>query len=188
MEEWRDIKGYEGLYQVSSEGRVRSLDREISDYRCSRTRLGIILRPCLAKGYFIVVLSKEGTHTCKLVHRLVYEAFNGEIPEGMQVNHIDEDKTNNRLDNLNLMTPKENINWGTRNERVSIKTRNGFNNRIKPKQVYGYDKDGNLVVSFPSAAEAGRNGYDSGDVSACARGKYKQHKGIIWKYEKMGDC
>ena len=181
MENWKPIKGYEGLYEVSDEGRVRSLDREIT-YSNGRMHIykGKIMQLRIKKdGYVTIRLSKEGLDKQKLVHRLVYEAFNGTIPEGMQVNHIDEDKTNNRLDNLNLMTCKENNNFGTRNERISQAKTNGKSS----KAVYGYNPiTGELVISFPSTREAERNGFNHTNIGRCAIGKYKQHKGLKWSY------
>jgi hypothetical protein len=71
-------------------------------------------------GYEQVLLfCTDGIQRTYLVHRVIWFYFNGDIPEGIQVNHIDEDKTNNTLSNLNLMSQKENLNWGTRNERIS---------------------------------------------------------------------
>jgi hypothetical protein len=128
MEKWRDIEGYEGLYQVSNFGRVRSLDRVV--FQKNRwgqlwkvTYKGTILKQYKQPYYLEVDLCKDGVKKHHLVHRIEYEAFNGKIPEGMQVNHINEIKTDNRLENLNLMTPSENINWGTRNERDADKKR-----------------------------------------------------------------
>ena len=189
METWKDIKGYEGIYQVSDEGRVRSLDREVGSHHNSAKKIkGKIKKTTVNnRGYLQVSLSKDGKISTKKIHRLVWLAFNGEIPQGLQVNHIDEDKTNNRLDNLNLMTPKENSNWGTRTERISAKTRGVYNNPKVSHPVFGYDKDCNLVVSFPSIKEASRNGFNHGTVSACANGYkgYKTHKGLKWSYNKL---
>ena len=181
---WQDIEGYEGIYQVSNLGQARSLDRIDS---LGRLWKGKILKPVnRTDGYQHVHLAKDGVKKTFLVHRLVYEAFNGKIPEGMQVNHINENKSDNRLSNLNLMTAKENTNYGTGHER-SAKTQ--LNDQRKSKPVVGYDSEGNVVVEFPSTNEAGRNGYDHSAVSACCRGEkhYHRHKGLIWRY-KNGDC
>ena len=133
------------------------------------------LKPITEKnGYQRVWLSNnEGKIKMYLIHRVVYEAVSGEeIPDGMQVNHINEDKTDNRFSNLNLMTPKDNTNWGSARERM-IKAQN--------KQV-GAFKDGKLVMTFQSVNEAGRNGFHSSAVSDCCNGKRKTHKGYTWKY------
>lgn len=167
---WMDIEGYEG-YQVSNLGRARSLDRIDS---LGRLWKGKIRKPFSDKdGYQLVQLCKDGKRKAFLVHRLIYEAFCGKIPSGMQVNHINECKTDNRLCNLNLMTPKENTNWGTRTERSA---------KAQSKPVIGIDENGDIIVTFPSAREAGRNGYDQSHISACCRGKKPSHKGLIWRY------
>lgn len=107
---WKPVVGYEGLYEVSSEGRVRSLNYK------KQNRIQVLVQN-YSRKYPYLLLCKDGKIKTHLVHRLVWEAFNGPIPDGMQVNHINEVKTDNRLENLNLMTPKENINWGTGIER-----------------------------------------------------------------------
>ena len=135
MEEWKDIKGYEGLYQVSNEGNVKSVDRIVvanSRWGSAREMLfkgRMIKQSSTSSGYLKVQLSKNGVVSNKDVHRIVYEAFNGTIPDGMQVNHKDECKTNNKLENLELLTPKENSNYGTGIERMkqSKKKRLGKN-------------------------------------------------------------
>lgn len=78
-----------------------------------------VLKPAINKGYLQVELRKDGKRKGFLVHRLVVTSFIGPIPKGMEVNHINEDKRDNRLENLELVTHKENINFGTRNERVA---------------------------------------------------------------------
>lgn len=105
-------------------------------------------------------------------HRFIYEAVYGPIPEGLQVNHIDENKNNNSIFNLNLMTPKENSNYGTHNERVA---------KSKSKPV-GAFLNGELKITFPSATEAGRNGFHQGAVWSCCRGERQFHRGYEWRY------
>lgn len=104
---WKDIKNYEDEYEVSNLGRVRN----------KKTK-NILKIELTYNGYERVCLWKNGGKKKYRVHRLVYEAFIGEIPEGMQINHINEIKTDNRIENLNLMTPKENVNWGTAIQRT----------------------------------------------------------------------
>ena len=151
-----------------------------------KTVKGKILKPVIDKdGYQRVHLSKNGKKKKFGVHRLVYAAFCGEIPNGLVVNHINECKTDNRLSNLNLMTPKENNNWGTRNDRIAKAAKN---DPKRSKPVIGYDEQGNAVAIFSSTAEAGRNGYDPKNISACCRGKRNLHRGLRWKYKDDGDC
>lgn len=178
MEEiWKGIKNYEELYQVSNLGNVRSLGNKTH----TTTHL---LKLRNKRGYFEVALCKNGKYKYYLVHRLVYEAFNGEIPEGMQVNHINENKTDNRLENLNLMTPKQNSNWGTRNKRNSIK-RKGVQNTKCSKPIVQFDLHGNFIQEWPSAAEAQRQlGFSSGNICACLKGRQRTFKNYIWKYKE----
>ena len=138
------------------------------------------LKPTTNKdGYQIVALSdNERKKKWYSVHRIVYEAVTGEqIPEGMQCNHINECKSDNRFCNINLMTPKQNINWGSCIERRAKAQING--NRSK---AVGAFKDGELVMTFQSLGEAQRQGFDKGGVWSCCNGKIKTHKGYTWKY------
>ena len=135
-------------------------------------------------GYQIVCLvNNEGKRKMYLVHRVVYEAVTGEpIPSNLECNHIDEDKTNCSFSNLNLLTHKENCNFGTRNSRAGKANSKANTNNTKRSKAVGAFKDGNLVMSFPSINEAQRQGFNSGNVWACCRGKLKSHKGFEWRY------
>ena len=116
-EEWRDIKGYEGKYQVSSLGRVKSLGN-------NKSKKEKILKPGKNKlDYLYVILCKNGESKGFLVHRLVAEAFVNNPNEYKCVNHKDENKTNNCVDNLEWCTHKYNNTYGTRLERVSEKVK-----------------------------------------------------------------
>lgn len=134
MEEeiWKDIKGYEGLYQVSNLGRVKRIGDSVTIGMYGQTIVrhrNQIIKPFKGKrqnDYWRVTLCKDGIPKRFTIHHLVYMTFVGNIPDGMQVNHIDEDKDNNSVDNLNLMTAKENCNWGTRIERILITKREKY--------------------------------------------------------------
>lgn len=106
IERWLPIAGYEGMYEVSSHGRVRSLDREDS---AGRPRRGRVLRPALSSGYPYVHLHKESQGSAIRIHALVANAFLGERPEGYTVNHIDGVKTNNCVENLEYMSCLDNV-------------------------------------------------------------------------------
>lgn len=106
-EVWKDVQGYEGLYKVSSHGRI---------WNSKRNRMRTLANN---KGYKMVALSKNGFKISHAVHRLVAIAFVENPENKREVNHIDEDKTNNFYLNLDWVTPKENSNWGTRNKRIS---------------------------------------------------------------------
>lgn len=114
---WKDILGYEGLYQVSTLGRVKSLNYN----RSGKER---IMKPVLyGNGYYIVKLCKNGKQKRFSVHRLVAEAFLYKIPKGLVVNHLNQEKTDNRLENLEIVTQKENVNHGTCRARMSAAKR-----------------------------------------------------------------
>lgn len=167
-EEWRDIKGYEGLYQVSNTGKVRSLN-----YR--KTGREKLLKPQTDKnGYLFVGIRKNGKRKFKKIHRLVAEAFLDNPNNLPEVNHKDENPSNNCVFNIEYCDHKYNINYGTRNIRSKIS---------QSKTVVAY-KNGVEVLRFSSTAEAQRNGYNSGNISCCCRGIYKQYKGFKWQYKK----
>lgn len=142
---WKDIPGYEGLYQVSDYGRVRSLNYLGHEGKVK------VLRIVIANGYYYLTLYKDGKKKGFRVHRLVVTAFIGPIPRGMVVNHINENKLDNRLSNLEICTQKYNNNWGTRNERLSKKLI-GNTSASKKLQLIKHDTDTKL--SFNSAIEA----------------------------------
>lgn len=178
IEEWRDIKGYEGLYQVSDWGRVKALKRNaVGKGRNQYDDEHILkLHKCIRCGKERVqaTLYKNGVKKYPVVSRLVYEAFVGDIPEDIQVNHIDENPSNNVLSNLNLMTPKENSNWGTRNERLSKAFRNE-EKRSKPVDQIDLTT-GEIIATYPSAKEAARQlGFAQANISRCCNG------GFNWK-------
>ena len=160
-EVWRDIEGFEGLYQVSDQGRVKS-------FKWNKERF---LKPSMDKdGYLLVTLCAGGKPKTLKVHRLVCEAFHENPDNKPQVNHINEDKVDNRACNLEWCTCKQNVNHGSRNERVS-------------KPVGQYSLDGKLIKLWPSTMEAERQaGFNHGNISQVANGKYKQAYGCIWKY------
>lgn len=171
---WRDIPNYEGLYQASNLGRVKSLGRPY------RRKEKILKLSISHRGYYIVALSKNSIVKTYRVHILVYETFNGLIPENMQVNHINEIKADNRLSNLNLMTCKENINWGTGIERSTKKRINGKCS----KPVLQFDLQDNFIKEYPSAMQVERElGFANSNIIKCCKGKYKTANGFKWKYK-----
>lgn len=176
---WKDIKDYEGYYQISNMGRVKSLKRIIphrinGEYHIPEK---ILKHNIVAFGYHQVSLRKMNKRKLKYVHVLVMETFVGDKPEGYEVNHIDEDKSNNRLDNLEYLTRKENNNYGTRIERHKKKAINGK----RSKKVKGTCIKTGKTIIFPSIAEAQRQGYGT-SISEVCNGKRKSCNGYTWNF------
>lgn len=181
---WMPILGYEEFYWVSNLGRIRSLPRTIRDKKGRIYNLkGRIIKPHIdkrpGKGYYRVQLWKNQNYKEYQVSRLVWAAFNGPIPEGMQINHNDEDKTNNVLQNLSLMTSSENNRWGTRIQRATKKTM---------KKLCQYDLNGNFIKTWEGAVVFKNEMEKKGvmicvsAISRCLHGKGKTAYGYIWKY------
>lgn len=170
MEEiWKDIEGYEDLYQVSNMGRVRSLRRNI------------ILRQGIRNGYERVVLSTNNIPKKYSVHRLVAHAFIPNPDNLPQVNHKDENRTNNCADNLEWCTQEYNINYGTGNKKRGLSNTNGKCS----KHVLQYTKDGCFIKEWKSTMDIERNlGFDNANISKCCRGKQAYGYSYIWKYKK----
>ena len=167
-EQWKPIEGYEN-YQVSTYGRVKSLGN-------SKSRKEKLLKPGKNKGYLHVALWKNGVKERFYIHRLVYSAFVGDIPDGMDINHLDENKENNHLENLEACSHGDNIRWGTGIARRAA---------AQSKAVEALDKvTGRVVYVFPSIAEVRRQGFDRSTVSQCCRGKVKSHGGFIWRFKE----
>ena len=182
IEIWKDIPEFEG-YQISNLGRVKSLSRFKKGKNGSLVPVKErILKPRINQyGYYQVALFKNSIGKWYQMHRLVWEAFNGKIPEGLQVNHINEIKSDNRLSNLNLMTPKENCNWGSRNERRAKKQINGK----KSKPVLQFDLNDNFIKEYPSTKQVERElGFDCGHICDCCNGKLKTAYNYKWKYKE----
>ena len=121
MEIWKSIPGYEGSYMVSNYGRVRSLDR--LDSRGHKVKGRILKQNSTKYGYKQVNLSKNGAKKMLSIHRLVATAFVPNPNEYLEVNHIDENKSNNKFENLEWCDRTYNMNYGTRNERAAEKKR-----------------------------------------------------------------
>ena len=184
FELWKDIKGFEGLYQVSTWARVRSLDRYVTgNCGVKYFRKGEIKKPNINKyGYKRISLSKDGKQKKIFLHCLVAEAFIPNPDNLPCVNHKDEDKTNNYPCNLEYCTYKYNNNYGTRNERMK---KTLTNRKDRSKKVYQYDFRGNLIKIWDSTMEASRNGFNFRNISACCLGNRKTHKGFIWSYTEL---
>lgn len=186
LEEWRDVKGYEDLYQVSNLGRVKSLKDNHGNYREK------ILKPGNSgRGYLQVVLSKEGESKSFLVHRLVTQAFLDNPNNYTQVNHKDENPRNNRVNNLEWCDRKYNINYGTSTQRASEKIsqshsdyKGSKNPRARKVQCITTGK------KFDCIKEASEYYYvNKSSIKDCCKGKRKsagKHpitgEKLVWKY------
>lgn len=176
FEEWRDVVGYEGFYQVSNFGNVRSVDRYVECKGTMRMQKGKMLRPHVGRfGYKQVVLCNKKMNLRK-VHRLVAEAFIPNPNNLPQVNHKDEVKTNNNADNLEWCDCLYNLTYNELHHR-----RNNLNN--KGSKLVFQIKDGTVINTYPSINEAARNLKGScGHISNCCRGKVPSAYGYQWKY------
>ena len=182
-EVWKDIIGYEGLYQVSNFGNVRSLN-----YNGTKGNIRI-LTPLHNYGYLCVHLSKDGFTKTVRIHRLVLEAFIPNPDNLPVINHKDENKTNNFVwvnEDGSIDPEKSNLEWCTidynnkyndRSKKACQKT-----NAQKQKQVKQMTLDGQLITIWPSTREAERNGFSSDCIGRCCLGKQQTHRGYLWAY------
>ena len=181
---WKPVKGYDGKYEVSNLGRVKSLNY-------NRTKKEKILKPTLShNGYFIVTLSKNGKTKKFRVNRLVIETFipdksdfkstpdedrNNIDIDNLEVNHIDENIKNNNLNNLEWCTHKYNMNYGERNFKI-VK-------HIK-KAIYQYDLNNKFIKEYKSITQANKKTHiPISSISACCVGQRKKTNGYIFKFK-----
>lgn len=152
----------------------------------------ILLKPRKTKfGYFQVSLSKNKKQKWFQVHRLVAEAFILNPNNFPQINHKNEDKTNNSIENLEWCSAKYNCNYGTHNTKLSESMKNSQkakdqrNKLFKAmsKEVYQLSIDGQIVKKWKSLSETGKNGYNFKNISACCLGKRKTANGFKWMYK-----
>lgn len=181
-EVWKDIIGFEGLYQVSNMGRVKTLARQVG----TTFRNEKVLKQYIENGYLSVRLyveKRKGQH-CR-VSRLVAAAFceNDNPSQKKYVNHKNENHLDNRAQNLEWCTQKYNCNYGTRNKRIAEKLK---------KTVACIGQDGVTIKTFSSIYDAGiwASGKENGfsNISACLRCKSSTAYGYRWRYQKGGDA
>ena len=179
-EMWKDIKGYEGLYQVSNLGRVHSLDRFVPRKTGTVQKVhGRILKlPEDKDGYSQVSLWKRNKMKKAKAHRLVGEAFIPNPNNLPEINHKNEVKNDNRVSNLEWCTRKENINHGTRSEQVA---------KTKRKPVIGINLDTGKKTTFKSMREASKFGFHPSAIRKVCIGEQEAHKGYSWEFAKEGE-
>ena len=182
-EVFRDVLGYEGLYQVSNYGRVKSLERKNIFY-CG-LRKEYLERPTKEKilnynksnrGYLQVCLTKDGKSKTYTVHRLVAKAFLPNLKNKKQVNHIDGNKENNNIDNLEWATSSEN------NKHAFI---TGLNKPHNMRKINQYDLQGNFIKQWNSIIDFLKENnlnLKNSNITTCCKGKRKNAYGFIWKY------
>ena len=168
MEIWKEVKGYEGLYQVSNLGRIK---------RHFKNGKENILNGKIDKdGYIEVILSKNQNKKYCRLHRLVACAFISNPDDKAEVNHKDRNKRNNDVCNLEWVTPSENV-------RHTFLT----GRKIRTRAVVQYNKNMELVAEFDSLKEASKKiKLKQNNISTCCNGKQKTVGGYIWRY-KVGD-
>lgn len=171
QEIWKDIKGYKGLYQVSNYGNIRSLGKHVNGRNSKRFVKGKIIKLFDDKdGYKIVNLYKKSKMKQFRIHRLVAIAFIPNPNNYPIINHKNEIKNDNKVENLEWCSNKYNCNYGTRNDKIR-------------KRINQYDLQGNYIKSWDSIIQVERelNIFHSRIIEVC-KGKRKQIGGYIWKY------
>lgn len=192
MEIWKDIGDYLNLYQISDLGNVRSVDRIVRRPKMGNfAKKSQLIRPTKNKGYLSVQLSKNGVLKTHKVHRLVAENFLDKnnfklMPyedikkidlNKLEVNHINEDKSDNRAKNLEWCTHEYNIKYGT----WIIRRKNNFDYSYCSKKVGQYDLNNNLIKIWNSISEAQKE-LKIAHISDCCNKKRKKAGGYIWKH------
>lgn len=185
-EVWKDIPDYEGWYQVSNYGRIKSVDRLVQERRRDGKQKVKHCKACVIKGsiygnYLVCHLKKKGTSKAVKFHRIVCSVFHENPLNLPEVNHKNEIKTDNRADNLEWCSRKYNATYGTAISRIVSQTRN---HPSLSKKVYQFSMDGKPIASYPSVKEAMRaTGIKDVNIrSVCDNGKSSSAGGFIWSY------
>lgn len=177
MEEvWKDVKGYEGLYKVSNLGQIYSYPRK-------GTKGGYTYGSEDVSGHLKIGLWKNKVCEVKGVHCVVYEAFVGKILKGYHIHHKNHNPKDNRVENLELLSPSEHIK-GHIKEHID-KFVKGHTKKYS-KAVIQYTLDGDFISEYPSIAECERQtGVPTSNICNCCKGKIKTAGGYKWKYKEV---
>ena len=190
MEEWKDIKGFEGLYKVSNYGNIMSVERYVNTCHKDVMRLipNRLLVPHKTKtGYLKVWLYRNGKKKKYSVHRLVAMAFIDNPENKPCVNHIDNNRENNNVNNLEWCTYKENSQWAEIQGRREFtkEWREKISATRKTKPVIGIDDEGNEIF-FAKVRDVIKEGFDPKAIIRCCKGLQHKSKGYTWKYVLEG--
>lgn len=193
MEEiWKPIKGYEGLYEVSSLARVRSLDRNVKSKASlsgySKVKGRILSQGVASNGYCMVALYRDKEQKCRTVHSLIADAFIPNPSNFPCINHINGIRTDNRIENLEWVTYSENNYHAVRELGRAAPWKGKFGkDNPHSKAVQQFTMDGELIAEYVSAKDAARKLKTSqGRISDCCRGEKAHHLGFKWKYIDNG--
>lgn len=185
---WKDIDGFETLYQISNFGRVKSLSHSVT-WKNGVTReyeTRILKNAEHTKGYNFITLTKDKKTFYRSVHRLVASAFVSNPENKPQVNHIDGNVRNNRYDNLNWMTNSENgLHAYKYLGRVSARGMLGKSGALNStsKVIYQFTINGEFLAKYESGRQAAKiTGFGQGNIAAVARGLYEIRHGYRWSY------
>lgn len=181
IELWRPIEDYEGIYEISNKGRVRSC--AVSN-RWKNSKNLVLLKPRVNKyGYVSISLYKNGKGRTFNIHRLVAKAFIMNPINLPIVNHRDENRTNNSVHNLEWCTYKYNNEYNDRKKRAVAHTDYSKRPKKKGKPILQYTLDGKLLNRWESAKDVEEvKGLGRKNISCCLRGKSKSAYGFLWKY------
>lgn len=180
-EEWRDVVGFEGLYKVSSFGRMASMNKTVKHWRGIRTIKPRILSFAVSqRGYYQTNLTKNHKRFYIFVHRVVAQAFIPNIENKPAVDHIDRNKLNNNITNLRWCSLLENMN----NPNTVTYCKNIFSNDFRNKHLSPIIalKNGTVYKQYTSIKEAIADGFTGSSISSACVGRIKSHKGLQWMY------
>lgn len=178
-EVWKDMQGYEGLYQISNLGRIKSLSKKVKNKNGYRTTKEKIMKNILSNnGYLQTTLRKGKRPKSFLIHRLVAEAFIPNPNKYKCVNHKDENKLNNNVNNLEWCTREYNNNYGTHNKKVKETKQKKYGKAVKQITL-----DGKIIETFSCIREAHRKtNVGRKEITNVCLKKYKQAGGYRWEY------
>lgn len=187
-EEWRDIKGWEGYYQASNLGRIRSVDRFVKDKKDSQKKIkGKIINPSMGThGYLSISLYNNGISKTYTVHKIIAITFIEPISGKNFINHIDGNKINNNISNLEHVTKSENhlhaYKIGLQKPQRGMLGKYGKDN-YGSKPISQFAINGEFIKTYEGVRDAIRKNISLGNhISEAANGKYKTAYGYVWKY------